>query len=328
MVANVTQRTPMAYEPGRVAARPDLAVAAPTVSADGKTVTRQAPRRRALLAAGQARGDQRRRQVRDRARLLRLRQQPVRARVLRRRGRREARRQAGHDDLRHLDAGRAHGRVQAAPRDRRHAGGRAGAAAGRAGAARVRAAARPREGLRVRRSSRSRPARTWSAAYEPGKNITLVRNPSWNAKTDFRPAYLDRIEMPQGNDDPIIASRRILKGSHMASGDYMIPPAVLKQAFTKTPEQLELVDSGGGRWAALNTQVAPFDNVNVRKAVRRRLRPPGRADGAGRQERRHRRHPLPAAGHARLRSGRWREGHRRRLPRQAHGRSRPWRRTT
>ena len=40
-------------------------------------------------------------------------------------------------------------------------------------------------------------------SYEPGKNITLVRNPSWNAKTDFRPAYLDRIEMPQGNDDPI-----------------------------------------------------------------------------------------------------------------------------
>ena len=53
----------------------------------------------------------------------------------------------------------------------------------------------------------------------------------------------------------------------MASGDYMIPPAVLKQAFTKTPQQLKLVDSGGGRWAALNTQVAPFDNVNVRKAV-------------------------------------------------------------
>ena len=40
-------------------------------------------------------------------------------------------------------------------------------------------------------------------SYEPGKNITLVRNPSWNAKTDFRPAYLDRIEMPQGNDDAI-----------------------------------------------------------------------------------------------------------------------------
>src|ERR1700755_912919 len=39
MVANVTQRTPMAYEPGRADARPDLATAAPTVGADGRTVT-------------------------------------------------------------------------------------------------------------------------------------------------------------------------------------------------------------------------------------------------------------------------------------------------
>ncbi len=42
---------------------------------------------------------------------------------------------------------------------------------------------------------------------------------------------------------------------------------MLKKASEKTPEQLELVDSGGGRWAAMNTQVAPFDDVNVRKAV-------------------------------------------------------------
>src|SRR6201999_1717434 len=39
LVSNVTQRTPMAYEPGKTAAVPDLATAAPAVSADGKTVT-------------------------------------------------------------------------------------------------------------------------------------------------------------------------------------------------------------------------------------------------------------------------------------------------
>src|SRR3954451_13889226 len=39
MVAGATQRTPLAYEPGRAAARPDLATAAPRVSADGRTVT-------------------------------------------------------------------------------------------------------------------------------------------------------------------------------------------------------------------------------------------------------------------------------------------------
>src|SRR3954469_4907895 len=39
LVANVTQRTPIAYEPGSAAPRPDLAVSAPAVSADGRTVT-------------------------------------------------------------------------------------------------------------------------------------------------------------------------------------------------------------------------------------------------------------------------------------------------
>ena len=29
--------------------------------------------------------------------------------------------------------------------------------------------------------------------YEPGKRIELVRNPNWDAETDYRPAYLDRI---------------------------------------------------------------------------------------------------------------------------------------
>ena len=67
---------------------------APTVSRRRQDRHGQAARRRALLAAGQARGDLRRRQVRDRARLLQHRQQPVRARLLRRRRRREARREA------------------------------------------------------------------------------------------------------------------------------------------------------------------------------------------------------------------------------------------
>ena len=105
-------------------------------------------------------------------------------------------------------------------------------------------------------------------SYEPGKNITLVRNPSWNAKTDFRPAYLDRIEMPQGNDDPI--DRVAPDPEGLAHGVRRLPdPAGRAQAgvHARRREQLELVDSGGGRWAALNTQVAPFDNVNVRKAV-------------------------------------------------------------
>ena len=30
--------------------------------------------------------------------------------------------------------------------------------------------------------------------YKPGQRLTLVRNPSWDKSTDFKPAYFDRIE--------------------------------------------------------------------------------------------------------------------------------------
>jgi peptide/nickel transport system substrate-binding protein len=103
--------------------------------------------------------------------------------------------------------------------------------------------------------------------YQPTKSITLVRNPSWSKATDFRPAYLDKIVMPQGNTDSAIASRQVLEGSDMVTGDFLLPPAVLKMALESRPRQVQLIDSGGGRWAALNTTAKPFDNVDVRRAV-------------------------------------------------------------
>ncbi len=41
--------------------------------------------------------------------------------------------------------------------------------------------------------------------YEPGRRINLVRNPNWDKALDFKPAYLDQIDMPQGNDDTTVA---------------------------------------------------------------------------------------------------------------------------
>jgi peptide/nickel transport system substrate-binding protein len=106
-----------------------------------------------------------------------------------------------------------------------------------------------------------------ATGYQAGRNITLVRNPNWDASKDFRPAYLDEIDMPQGNDDTTVASRKILDGNGMANGDFSPPPAILKQAVTRQKDQLKLVPSGGGRWVAMNTTIKPFDNVNVRRAV-------------------------------------------------------------
>jgi peptide/nickel transport system substrate-binding protein len=103
--------------------------------------------------------------------------------------------------------------------------------------------------------------------YEAGKRIHLVRNPNWDAKLDFKPAYLDEIEMPEGNDDTTVASRKILTGQSMVNADFSPPPAILKQAITNQKDQLVLIPAGGGRWVSMNTTVKPFDDVNVRKAV-------------------------------------------------------------
>ncbi len=54
--------------------------------------------------------------------------------------------------------------------------------------------------------------------YVPGKRIHLVRNPDYAPVDDFRPAYLDEIDIQAGNEDTAVATRRILSGENMAVG--------------------------------------------------------------------------------------------------------------
>ncbi|HET6549391.1 MAG TPA: ABC transporter substrate-binding protein [Solirubrobacter sp.] len=103
--------------------------------------------------------------------------------------------------------------------------------------------------------------------YEPGRRIHLVRNPSWDAKLDYKPAYLDEIDNLEGNDDPGVASRKILSGQSMINGDFTPLPENLKDAYENKRDQLVLAEGLGGRWISMNTTVKPFDDINVRKAV-------------------------------------------------------------
>jgi peptide/nickel transport system substrate-binding protein len=102
---------------------------------------------------------------------------------------------------------------------------------------------------------------------QPGKSITLVRNPNWDKGSDYRPAYLDKIVMDEGNNDPNVASRRVLTGSGLITGDFTLPPNILKQALTRQKDQVAITQTAAYRSIALNTKVKPFDNINVRKAV-------------------------------------------------------------
>jgi peptide/nickel transport system substrate-binding protein len=103
--------------------------------------------------------------------------------------------------------------------------------------------------------------------YEPGRRLRLVRNPSWDPKTDRRPALLDGMTFVAGNGIDA-ASRRILGGKGFASGDFAAPPVdVLRSALSTRRDQLASVATQSTRFIALNTTVKPFDNTDVRRAV-------------------------------------------------------------
>jgi peptide/nickel transport system substrate-binding protein len=104
--------------------------------------------------------------------------------------------------------------------------------------------------------------------YEPGRSISLVRNPSWDPESDWRPAYLDSIEIDAGFSDAGSASRQILAGAGLVNGGITPPPGVIRGAVEEGEEgQLVASPSGGNRYVALNTSAQPFDDVDVRRAV-------------------------------------------------------------
>jgi peptide/nickel transport system substrate-binding protein len=103
-------------------------------------------------------------------------------------------------------------------------------------------------------------------SYKPGVSIVLVRNPNWKASTDFRPAYLDRITISEGNADLSIAAQRALSGSSMICCEQNLPGPAIKAASQK-PNQLHATSAGGIYFMTLNYKIKPLDNVNVRRAI-------------------------------------------------------------
>ncbi|MDX3523943.1 ABC transporter substrate-binding protein [Streptomyces scabiei] len=106
--------------------------------------------------------------------------------------------------------------------------------------------------------------------YDEGKQIVLVRNTEWDAKTDpLRKQYPDKI----------VVNLKVNKATidkDVMSGDTMIDiqgtgvDAQTQAQVLKDKDQKANTDNAsGGRlvYTAINTKVAPFDNVDCRKAV-------------------------------------------------------------
>ena len=104
--------------------------------------------------------------------------------------------------------------------------------------------------------------------YTPGVEIKLVRNPNWDASTDYKPAYLDSITIKEGNE-PDVASRQILEGNALVSGDFQLPAAILSRV-SKGDQKDQMVltpPTGRFRYIAVRTDRPPFDNPDVRRAL-------------------------------------------------------------
>jgi peptide/nickel transport system substrate-binding protein len=101
-------------------------------------------------------------------------------------------------------------------------------------------------------------------SYQADRSLTLVRNPNWKASSDWRPAYADKVVWQAGGDANVLAQQTLhSSGQMMADG----PPApVLKTAYEQQRAQLS-VSTIGNYYAALDTKVPPFNNVNLRRAA-------------------------------------------------------------
>jgi peptide/nickel transport system substrate-binding protein len=101
--------------------------------------------------------------------------------------------------------------------------------------------------------------------YQTGKSLTLVRNPNWSPKTDWRPAYLNRINFVIGGDATVIG-QQVLKGSDAIQFDTPAQSTV-KLAYQQYPSQITFTPGSGDHYAALNNAAGVFKDVNLRRAV-------------------------------------------------------------
>jgi peptide/nickel transport system substrate-binding protein len=107
------------------------------------------------------------------------------------------------------------------------------------------------------------------SGYEPGKSITMVRNPSWSEDVDdLRPAYVDRIEISIGGTEEDNANQ-VDQGILDMQFDGVAPPQQVRQ-YQQDPnlkDQVFVNPSDAIRYLSFNILEPPFDDINVRKAV-------------------------------------------------------------
>jgi peptide/nickel transport system substrate-binding protein len=105
--------------------------------------------------------------------------------------------------------------------------------------------------------------------YVPGRQIVLVRNPSYDPATDdLRDAFPDRIEVRIGGDNDDLYNQ-VAAGTLDFVVDGAVPPEKIREYQTNPDlqDKLNIYASDALRYVSFNLAVPPFDDIHVRKAV-------------------------------------------------------------
>ncbi|MGW1270026.1 ABC transporter substrate-binding protein [Streptomyces sp. NPDC002491] len=106
-------------------------------------------------------------------------------------------------------------------------------------------------------------------SYDEGKQVTLVRNENWDPKTDpLRKQYPDKIVVKLKVNAETI-DQDVQAGDAIDLGGTGVQAATQAKVINDAKLKANTDNTFGGRlvYLAINTKVAPFDNVACRKAV-------------------------------------------------------------
>ncbi|MER6348599.1 ABC transporter substrate-binding protein [Streptomyces sp. NPDC001595] len=105
-------------------------------------------------------------------------------------------------------------------------------------------------------------------SYNPGKDLTLVRNTEWKQASDpIRKAYPDKITIKFFSNANDLDARLIAGDYDLDLAQTSLSPQGRSTALKEHKANLDNPVSGYIRYAALAQNVKPFDNIHCRKAV-------------------------------------------------------------
>jgi peptide/nickel transport system substrate-binding protein len=107
-------------------------------------------------------------------------------------------------------------------------------------------------------------------SYEEGKRVVLVRNEQWDPKTDpLRKQYPDKIVVNLKVNQATIDKDLMAGTTTVDLAGRGVDTQTQAQLLNNADQKANTDNTYGGRlvYAAINTKVKPFDNVECRKAV-------------------------------------------------------------